>query len=97
MHHDSYVTRNVNWGIGDRRKLSQQSGAETQQKSTLVHCSFNMTFDGNILDYFPENQLTKLAHLVQFKTCAYILSEELRGPGNPCHCRPYQELYPAAE
>ena len=38
-----------------------------QPKSNLEHFSFKIRNNCNSFSYFPENQLTKLANLVQFK------------------------------
>ena len=52
------------------------SGAEPQPKSNLVHKIVALTYEiwwqvGNSFNYLPENQLTKLAHLVQFDKLTY--------------------------
>ena len=68
-------------GLGDRREPPAGSGAdsETQPKSKLVHFLQNMRSSGNNFNYFPENQLTKLASLVQFECVQYVLSVGLGG------------------
>ena len=52
------------------------SGPEPQLKSHLVHKIVALKYEiwwqvGNSFHYFPENQLTKLAHLVQFDKLTY--------------------------
>jgi len=55
------------------------SEAETQLKSNFAHRNF-MRSGGNYFNYFHENQVTKLAHLLQFKRVLMSCLGDWGGP-----------------
>ena len=63
--------------------MSSLSGVWDGAPAEIEFCVFLMRSGGNNLSDFPENKLTKLANLLQFKHMLMLCLEDWEGPGPP--------------